>query len=92
MILRRIFGSKRDENGEWRRVRNEELNSLYRSPNVVRVIKSRRLRWAGHVARMEEGRPRRRLEDNIRIDLKEIGINTWNRLIRLRIGIIGEPL
>ena len=45
-----------DENGEWRRLRNEELHSLYRSPNIVWVIKSRRLRWAGHVARMEEGR------------------------------------
>ena len=45
-----------DENGEWRRLHNEELHSLYRSPNVVRVIKSGRLRWAGHVARMEEGR------------------------------------
>ena len=43
-------------NGEWRRLHNEELNSLYHSPNVVRVIKSRRLGWAGHVARMEEGR------------------------------------
>ena len=52
-ILRRIFGPKRDENGEWRRFHNEELHSLYRSPNIVRVIKSRRLRWAGHVARME---------------------------------------
>ena len=55
-ILRRIFGPKRDENGEWRRLHNEELHSLYRSPNIVRVIKSRRLIWAGHVARMEEGR------------------------------------
>ena len=52
-ILRRIFGPKRDDNGEWRRFHNEELNSLYRSPNIVRVIKSRRLRWAGHVARTE---------------------------------------
>ena len=51
-ILRRILGPKRDENGEWRRQHNEELHSLYRSPNIVRVIKSRRLRWAGHVARM----------------------------------------
>jgi hypothetical protein len=55
-ILRRIFGSKRDENGEWRKLHNEELHSLYRSPNIVRIIKSRRLRWAGHVARVEEGR------------------------------------
>ena len=48
----KTFGSKRDENREWR-LQNEELPSFYRSPNVVRVIKSRRLRWAGHVARME---------------------------------------
>ena len=56
MILRPVFRPKRDENGEWRRLHNEELHSLYRSSNIVRVIKSRRLRWAGHVARMEEGR------------------------------------
>ena len=54
--LRRIFGPKRDENGKWRRLHNEELHSLYRSPNIVRVIKSRRLRSAEYVARMEEGR------------------------------------
>ena len=53
-ILRRIFGPKRDENGEWGWLHNEELNNLYRSPNVVRMIKCRRLRWAGHVARVEE--------------------------------------
>ena len=51
-ILRRIFGPQRDENGEWRRLHNEELHSLYHSPNIVWVINSRRLRWAGHVARM----------------------------------------
>ena len=85
-------------------------HSLYRSANIVRVIKSRRLRWAGHVARMEEGRsafkiltgkptgkrplgrPRRRWEDNIRMDLEEMGINRGIGLIRLRIGIIGELL
>ena len=56
MILKRIFGPKRDENGEWRRLHNEELHSLYRSPNIVRVIKSRLLRRAGYVDRMEEGK------------------------------------
>ena len=56
-LLRRIFGSKWDEvTGEWRKLHNEELNELYLSPNIVRVIKSRRLRWAGHVARMGERR------------------------------------
>ena len=52
----RIFGSKRDANEEWRRLHNEGLHSLYRSSNIVRVTKSRRLRWAGYVARMENGR------------------------------------
>ena len=51
-----MFGPKRDENWKWRRLHNEELHSLYRSPNIVRVIRSRRLILAGHVARMEEGR------------------------------------
>jgi len=88
-LLRRIFGSKRDEvTGDWRKLHKEELNDLYCSPNIVRVIKSRRMRWAGHVARMGErrgvyrvlvgkpegkrplGRPRRRWEDNIKMDLQ----------------------
>jgi hypothetical protein len=87
-VLRRTFGPKRDEvTGEWRRLHNEELYALYSSPNIIRVIKSRTLRWAGHVARMGErrgayrvlvgkpegrrplGRPRRRWEDNIKMDL-----------------------
>jgi len=57
MVLRRIFGPRRDDvTGEWKRLHNEELNDLYSSPNIVRVIKSRKIRWAGHVARMGEER------------------------------------
>jgi len=55
-VLRRIFGHKRDEvTGDWRKLHNEVLNDVYYSPNIVRVIKSRRMRWAGHVARMGRG-------------------------------------
>ena len=90
-VLRRIFGPKRDEvTGDWRKLHNEELNDLYCSSNFVRVIK-KRIRWAGHVARMGEksgvyrvlvgepegkrplGRPRRRWEYNIKMDLQEVG-------------------
>ena len=56
-VLRRVFGPKRDEvTGEWRKLHNEELSDLYSLPNIVRVVKSRRMRWAGHVARMGDGR------------------------------------
>jgi hypothetical protein len=56
-VLRTVFGSKRDEvTGEWRKLHNEDLNALYSLPNIVRVVKSRRIRWAGHVARMWDGR------------------------------------
>ncbi|KAJ4446813.1 hypothetical protein ANN_13511 [Periplaneta americana] len=82
-VLRKIFGAKRDEvTGEWRKLHNTELHALYSSPDIIRNIKSRRLRWAGHEARMGEsrnpytvlvGRPRRRWEDNIKMDLREVG-------------------
>ena len=94
-ILRQIFGVKRNENGEWRRLHNLELHNLYHLHNVVRVIKYRS-RWAGHVARKEggtsalkiltdkptENRPlgmtRRRWEENITMELKQIVVNTRN--------------
>jgi hypothetical protein len=55
-VLRRIFGPKREEDGSWRKFHNDELHNPYSSPNIVRVIKSRRMRWTGHVAHMGEGR------------------------------------
>jgi hypothetical protein len=55
-VLRRIFGPKREEDGSWRKLHNDEIHRLYSSPNIVRVIKSSRMRWARHVARMWEGR------------------------------------
>jgi hypothetical protein len=61
-VLRRILGPKRDEvTGEWRKLHNEELRDLYSSPSIIRLIKSRRIRWAGHVARMGEKRNAYRL-------------------------------
>jgi hypothetical protein len=61
-VLRKIFGPKRDEvTGEWRKLHNEELRHLYSSPNIIRIIKSRRMKWAGHVARMGEKRNSYRL-------------------------------
>jgi len=95
--VRGIFGPKRDEvMREWRKLHNEELNELYCPPNTVLVIKSKRTRWAGHVARMGErkgvnrvlvgknegksplGRPRRRWEDNINMDLQKLGCGCMN--------------
>jgi hypothetical protein len=55
-VLVKIFGPKREVDGSWRKLHNDEIHSLYSSPNIVRVIKSRKMRWAGHVARMGEGR------------------------------------
>jgi hypothetical protein len=104
-VLRRIFGPKRDEvTGEWRKLHKEELHNLYSSPDIIRQVKSWRMRWVGHVARMGEdinvykvlmgkpeekrllGRPRRRWEDGIRIDLRESGLGgvDWIRLAQNR--------
>jgi hypothetical protein len=95
-ILCRIFRPKTEEDCSWRQFHNDELHNLYSSPNIVRVIKSRRMRWAGHVSRMGEGRgvykvlvgrpegkrplerSRHRWEDNIKMDLREIGIDGTN--------------
>ena len=104
-VLRRVFGPKRDEvTGEWRKLHNEEISDLYSLPNIVRVVKSRRMRWAGHVTRMGQGRvvyrvlvgkpegkrplgrPRRRWEDNIKMDLQKVGAvsGDWMKLAKDR--------
>jgi len=104
-VLRRAFVSKTDVvTGEWRKLHNEELSDLYSLPNIVRVVKSRGMRWAGHVARMGEGisvhrivvgktegkrplgRPRRRWEDNIKMDLQGVGggCGDWMELVQNR--------
>jgi hypothetical protein len=104
-VMRRIFGPKREEDGSWRKLHNDEPHNVYSSPNIVSMIKSRRMRWAGHVARVGEGRgayrflvgrpegkrplerPRRRWEDNIKTDLREIGIDgaNWIQLAQDRV-------
>jgi hypothetical protein len=103
--LRKIFGPKREEDGSWRKLHNDDIHNLYSSPNIIRLFKSSRMRWAGHVARMGEGRsvyrvlvgrlerkrplgrPRRRWEDYIKTDLREIGIDVakWVRLAQDRV-------
>ena len=104
-MLRKILVAKRDEvTGEWRKLHNGEHHDLYRSPNIIRVIKSRRMRWEGDVACMGErrgvyrvlvgkpegnrphGRPRRRWEDNIKMDLQEVGCwgMDWIDLVQRR--------
>jgi hypothetical protein len=104
-VLRKIFGPKREEDGSWRKLHNDELHDLYSSPNIVRMIKSRRMRWAGHVACMGEGRgayrvlvgrpegkrplgrPGCRWEDNMKRNLREVGIDrvNWIQLAQDRV-------
>jgi hypothetical protein len=108
-VLRRIVWTNRDEvTGECRKLHNEELNALYCSPNIVRVIKSRRLRWVGNVAGMgvirvvfralvgkPEGRlvrPRRRWQDNIKIIFRKWDVRAQTGSIWLRIGKVGGHL
>jgi hypothetical protein len=78
-VLRRIFGTKRNEvTGEWRKLHNEELHNLYSSPNIIRQIKSRRIRWAGHVARMGAERKCTRFwweKQKVRDHLEDQGVN-----------------
>jgi hypothetical protein len=90
----RIFGPKSEEDGSWRKLHDDELHNLYYKPNIIRVIKLRRMRWAGHVARMGRGevftgegksplgRPRCRWERNAKMNLSEVGIDgaNWIRL------------
>jgi hypothetical protein len=102
-VLRRVFGPRMDEvTGEWRKLHNEELNDLYSLPNIVRVVKSRSMRWAGHVeergvhrvlvgtpeGKRPLGRPRRRWEDNIKMDVQEVGEGRgdWRELAQDRDG------
>ena len=110
-VLRSLFEPKRDGiTGEWRKLHNDELNDPYCSTSTVRLIKSRRMKWVGHVARMREGRgvyrvlvgkpegkralgkPRRRWEENIKMELQNVGWWAWTGLIWLRTGTGGGLL
>jgi hypothetical protein len=92
-VLRRIFGPRRDEvTGEWRKLHNEELRDLYSSPSIIRIIKSRKIRLAGHVARMREKRNEYRLlvgkpEGNRRLGRPR---RKWVDNIRMDLGVVGR--
>jgi hypothetical protein len=107
-VLRRIFGPKKDEvTGGWKKLHIEDLHVLYFSPSIIRVMKARRMRWAGHVASMGVvsveykflvgrpegrrtlGRPRCEWEDNIKMDIREIGFGDVDWFVGLRIGTVG---
>jgi hypothetical protein len=91
-VLRKIFGPKRDDvTGEWRKLQNEELHDLYFSPNIIRIIKSRRMRWAGHVARMGEKRNAYRLLAGKPKGKRQLGgpRRRWVDNIRMDLGEIG---
>jgi hypothetical protein len=91
-VLRRIFGPKRDEvTGEWRKLYNEELRDLYSSPSIIRIIKSRRMRWAGHVARMGEKRNAYRLLVGKPEGKRPLGRprRRWVDNIRMYLGEVG---
>jgi hypothetical protein len=105
-VLGRVFVAERDEvTRGWRKLHNEQLHRLYSSPDNIRVMKLRSIRWAGHVARMGGmrnaykillesllGRPRRRWWDNIKMNLREMGLEVWIGFIALQIGTSGGPL
>ena len=98
-VLRRIFGPKGDEEtGEWRKLHNEELNDLFSLPNIVRVIKSRTMRWVGHVARMGERRGVYRVlvgkseEERPLGVFKKWDVGVWTGSSWLRIGTSGGHL
>jgi hypothetical protein len=91
-LLRRIFGPKRDEvTGEWRKLHNEKLRDLYSPPSIIRIIKSRRMRWAGHVARMGEKRNAYRLLVGKPEGKRPLGSprRRWVDNIRMELGEVG---
>jgi hypothetical protein len=91
-VLRRIFGPKRDEvTSEWRQLHNEELHDLYSSPSIIRIIKSRRVRWAGHVGRMGEKRNACRLLVGKPEGKRPLGRprRRWVDNIRMNLGEVG---
>jgi hypothetical protein len=107
-VLRRMFGPKRDEMMGWRRLHNEELHNLLLLPNIIRMIQWRNMRWAGHLARTEVNRSvygvfvrkpagksqlrQHRWEDNVKMDLREMGCWMWTGFIWLRIETSGRLL